>query len=183
MKYFIQAIRYIGIIIAVFIVGFLAWAFWFALNFHGDTYKDAESYVIVKNDSTEKSTMNTENVVDVLRNFQHINPDYRLITSNEKGEDYHKFGREIPYRSNQYGVFFYFKDRDKTISCIVAISNRGNALLKLHAVSDGINFASWKRINNFKEISRKENREIKKKFETEILDHLGMKWRRKRLWD
>jgi len=39
-----------------------------------------------------------------------------------------------------------------------------------------------KTINKRGEITRKENRMIKKKFEKEILDRLGVKWKRKRWW-
>jgi len=178
MKYFIKIIKYIGIIIAICIVGFVAWALWFAINFHGDTYKDAESYVIITDEN-----VTTQWIIDFLYEFQSIHPEYQLIGVNEKGEEYHYFKAVKSYQFNPELIFFYFKDIDKTVSCIVETSARGNALIRLYAVNEGVIFREWKRINNFKEISRKENREIKKKFETEILDQLGVKWRHKRWWD
>lgn len=68
---------------------------------------------------------------------------------------------------------------DITISCIVGQSSNNSVFIKLYAVSDGVNFAKLKQINNFKEISYKENRTVKQKFENEILDHLGVKWKHK----
>ncbi|MGI6291580.1 MAG: hypothetical protein ACOXZH_04050 [Bacteroidales bacterium] len=53
----------------------------------------------------------------------------------------------------------------------------------MYAVNDGVIFRGWRGINNYKEITRKENRMIKKKFEKEILDRLGVKWKRKRWWN
>ena len=52
----------------------------------------------------------------------------------------------------------------------------------MYAVNDGVIFRGWRGINDYKEIARKENRMIKKKFEKEILDRLGVKWKRKRWW-
>jgi len=49
-------------------------------------------------------------------------------------------------------------------------------------MSEGVIFAEWKDVNT-KDLSRKENKAIKKKFETEILDNLGVKWRHKRWYE
>lgn len=48
---------------------------------------------------------------------------------------------------------------------------------------DNYDYQSTWRINYYEEISRKKNKVMKKKFEAEILDNLGVKWRHRRLWD
>jgi hypothetical protein len=171
----------IGIIITSCIVLLFAWSIWFVANFHGDKYKDAETYVITE-DKIGTTTINTEKIIDMLYKFQYTYPEYRLITINEKGEYYHNFIAEKGYQYNPDLIFFYFKDIDLSVSCIVEIS-KNNAVIKLYAINNGVIFRDWKRINNYKEISRKENKEIKKKFETEILDKLGIKWEHKRWWN
>ena len=80
-------------------------------------------------------------------------------------------------------VFFYFEDINMVFSCITDVTPQNHPLIKLYAVNDGPVFRHWERINNFKEISYKKNKMVKKKFETEILDSLGVKWRHKRFWD
>ncbi|MBS7121033.1 hypothetical protein [Dysgonomonas capnocytophagoides] len=54
-------------------------------------------------------------------------------------------------------------------------------MLSIFAISRGVSFASWKNINT-DDLSKEENREIKKKIETEILDQLG-KWKHKRWYN
>ena len=179
MKYIKTVIISISAIVGICIVSFFVWALWFVANFHGDRYKDAEPYVIL----AESNKMTLQESIDFLYEFQSNNSKYQLITTNEKGEICHNFGHDVPNRSNLYRVYFYFKDIDITISCNVSILTRNNTSIELYAISEGVNFANWERINNYKEISHEENSMIKKKFETEILDHLGVKWRYKRWWD
>ncbi|MDR0206083.1 MAG: hypothetical protein LBI45_02340 [Bacteroidales bacterium] len=183
MKYFIKIIKYIGIIVAICIVGFVVWALWFTINFQGDTYKDAEPYVIIVDNNVRKITLTTQNVIDIFYEFQSTYTEYQLISINDKEEKYHYFMANKNYQFDPELIFFYFKDIDKTVSCIVEISTRNNVLIKLYAVNEGVIFRKWKRINNYKEISREENRKIKKKFETEILNQLDLKWRHKRFGD
>lgn len=170
--------RKILLIIIIGISLFLIWAFFFVINFHGDTYGKSESYIIVE-DSVGNIELSVEDIIKILYKFQCSHLAYRLITSNTNGVNYYKFSDKIPNRSNQYMIFFYFKDMDITISCIVGQSSNNSVFIKLYAVSDGVNFAKLKQINNFKEISYKENRTVKQKFENEILDHLGVKWKHK----
>ena len=169
MKYIKYILVFVGIFIIIRIVvsciGFIA-------NFSGNSYKYAESYVIINNNAITE-----EEFIDILYKFQCNYPEYQLIDINEKGEEYHYFKAIKNYEFSPELVFFYFKDIDKTVSCIIEVSIENNVLIKLYAVNDGVIFREWKRINYYKEISRKENRKIKKKFEKEILNKLG-KWKR-----
>jgi hypothetical protein len=50
--------------------------------------------------------------------------------------------------------------------------DNNRSCLFLYAISTGVNFAGWELINT-KDLNREENRNIKKKFEMEILNKLG----------
>lgn len=141
----------------------------FVSGFSGNSYSNTEKYVVSLPYNDLKNRINT---------FKEENPQYFLITSNEKGED-------IVYEDDEderyYYIFFYYKDIDLTIQCLLEPKNEGNSLLSLYAVSKGVNFASWKLINT-DDLTKKENKELKNKFETEILDKLG-KWKHKRWYN
>ena len=106
-----------------------------------------------------------------------------MIDIDTNGEKYHHFSIAMDDRAKQQMCFFYFEDLNMTISCITEVSEHNKPLVKLYAINEGTIFREWKRINNFKEISHKKNNLIKKKFETEVLDNLGVKWRHKRFCD
>ncbi|HPJ92197.1 MAG TPA: hypothetical protein PK662_09715 [Bacteroidales bacterium] len=182
-------IKYIVVFAVIFII-IRSCCFEFLDEIFGNSRSLAESYLIIDTDYnaiTKEETINIlyeEEIIDILYEFQSIHPEYRLITTNEKGEKYHEFETDTDNASSSL-VFFYFKDIDKTVSCFPEIHIKDDAvisLIRLYAVSDGVHFRGWRGINDYKEITRKENRMIKKKFEKEILDRLGVKWKRKRWW-
>lgn len=141
----------------------------FGYNFTGDNYLHSEEYIVKKT----YSDLDWE-----VYNFKKSNPEYALFRINEQGEKYiHK-----DYQSSKhFHVFFYFEDINLTIQCLLDPINDKKSLLSLYAISKGVNFASWKSINT-NDLSKKENEEIKKKFEVEILDKLG-KWKHKRWYN
>ncbi|MDR3236577.1 MAG: hypothetical protein LBT48_07660 [Prevotellaceae bacterium] len=76
---------------------------------------------------------------------------------------------------------FFFTDIKANVGCVINVSQKaiGTPTL-LSFVSYSPDGRNWKTINQRGDISREENRMIKKKFETEILDKLGVKWRHQR---
>lgn len=178
-KSYKKAIKYFGYALLISLLSFLIYACWFVADFHGDTYGKAESYVL-ENIPQKRLYVMSSDIVDLLYDFQCAHPQYRLMVVNPQGEEYHNFSNKIENLSDQYMAHFYFEDIDMTCSCITEVTSRNHTFVKLYAVSEGKNFASCKRINHYREISRKENKLIKKKFETEIMDNLGVKWRHKR---
>ncbi|HQB20126.1 MAG TPA: hypothetical protein PK495_06065 [Bacteroidales bacterium] len=173
-------IKYIVVFVVILII--IRSCIGFITKISGTNRSFAESYIIIDKDY---NVITEEEITDILYEFQSTYPEYRLITTNEKGEQYHYFGDTNTDGVYSNLVFFYFKDIDKTVSCFPEISIKGDAvisLIRLYAVNDGVIFRGWRGINNYKEITRKENRMIKKKFEKEILDRLGVKWKRKRWW-
>jgi len=150
------------VMILAFLVGYKLYTFTSA--FIGDIYMYSEKYVI--RDPSQQ-------LIKSINNFKKNNVAYKLITTNKDGnetvfQDY--------YSKKHYHVFFYFKDIDLTIQCLLNPIDSNSSHIALYAVSTGVNFASWKSINT-KDLSKDENIYIKKKFESEILDKLG-KWER-----
>jgi len=136
---------------------------------NSNIYRHSENYVI--------NIPFQDLAVDIYY-FKKSNPKYYSITTNEKGE---KIIYQDYSSAKHYHVFFYFEDIDLTIQCLLNPIDDKNSLFGLYAVSKGTRFASWQTINT-NELTGKENRAIKKKFETEILNNLG-KWKHKRWYN
>lgn len=160
----IRIIKIILSTLGLLFVIYVVWVISFGYNFTGDVYQDSEEYIV------EQSK---DDLINIIETFRSSNPSYKLITTNEEGEYIYY---QDSNSSKHYNVYFYFKDIDLTIKCLLDYINEDESRFSLYAVSKGVNFASWKTINT-KELTRKENKEIKKKFEKEILDNLGS-WKR-----
>ena len=141
----------------------------FAYNFTGDVYRNSEKYIV---------NIQDQELIKKINSFKEENKDLQLITTNEEGNEIHF----KDYTSRKYyHVFFYFSDLDLTIQCLLNSSDNKSSNLALYSISKGVNFGSWKDINT-KDLNKKYNKEIKKKFESEILDKLG-KWRKSYFWE
>lgn len=183
MGYLRKLIKLLFYIVIVGTLLYVVWACVFVATFHGDTYGKSEAYVIEINSNTNDRFLISADIIDLLYGFQSLHPQFKLMHTDTQGNIYHKFSNKIDNRNDQYLVFFYMKDINMTFSCITEVTSRNHPLIKFYAVNEGPVFRHWERINNYKEISHKKNRVMKKKFETEILDSLGVKWRHKRFWD
>lgn len=183
MEHFIKIIKFALIIIAAGVFVWVIWSCWFVATFHGDTYSKAEAYVIDINTKGDNSYVTFSEIVELLYSFQQSHPQYQLIYTDSLGNKCHNFSNKIENRTNQDMIFFYFEDIDMVFSCVTEVTSRNHPLVKLYAVNNGPVFRHWERINNNTEVSRKKNKTMKKKFETEVLDGLGVKWRHKRFWD
>ena len=116
-----------------------------------------------------------------IKELKNKNPDYKVITTFEKGEK-----GELPDGMNPqdtssvfYTCYFYIRDSHMTLHCVINISNQVSscpARIQLTSMTKSINFGNWKDINT-KYLSKSENSQIKKIFESQILDKLGT-WRR-----
>lgn len=182
MKHEIKKNKLLLMIIAFVVSIDFIIAFYFVANFHGDIYGRAEAYVVDIKSENNRAIVSSD-IIDVLYDFQSSHPKYRLMATDFNGTVSHKFAQRIENRADQYMVFFYFEDIDMAFSCITEVTSQNHPLVKLYAVNDGSVFRNWERINNYKEISCKKNKVMKRKFETEILDSLGIDWRHKMVWD
>lgn len=183
MGYLNKSIKFLFYIVIVGTLFYIVWACFFVATFHGDTYGKSEAYVIDINTNTSDRPLNSADILDLLYGFQSSHPQFKLMDTDTQGNIYHNFSDKIDNRNDQYLVFFYMKDINLTFSCVTEVTSKNHPLIKLYAINEGSVFRHWERINNYKEISRKKNKVMKKKFETEILDDLGVKWRHRRFWD
>jgi len=116
--------------------------------------------------------MSKEELIQKVNIFKEKNPTYKLFTYNKENRE------EVldKYTENFYHLYFYFGDINQTIHCVI-IGKDSMCEIGLTGVSEGVIFADWKIINS-KDLSKRENKKIKKKFEIEILDKLD-KWKRR----
>jgi hypothetical protein len=145
--------------------------------------------------------ISNKKLIDKIINFKRAYPQYQL-TAN----DYYEWSNDkepirIDYENGVYSYIiprgysdtlaknsiwfhcsFYLSDIKAKVNCVINVSKKavGTPTL-LRLVSYCPDKGECKTINQKGEISREENKMIKKKFETEILDKLGVKWKHKRL--
>jgi hypothetical protein len=84
-------------------------------------------------------------------------------------------------RRKYYHEHFYSPDEGYVFRCVIRLfdSNDENTILSLVSVSCDSNLSEWKNINT-DDLSCADNKEVKRIFETEILNNLGTPWRKKR---
>jgi len=153
--------RYFNICILAFAVLSILFS---RCNFGAGSYANAQYY---------RFDLDRSELIDKINKFKDENPEYRLKRTDDKGNSLDGFDK--PH--NFYTNYFYIKKYNMTIHTIISTGRYSEprpSKIGLHAITYSDNFSSWKRINT-KDLSREENKEIKKIFETEILDKLG-KW-------
>jgi hypothetical protein len=151
-----QLVLKIRFLVGFFILSLVVWGVSLSCDFFmAGSYPYAECY---------EFNITQEKLIEKVNIFKEENPAYKLFTYNKENRE------EVldHYTEYFYHIYFYFADINQTIHCI--ITKYGS--IGVDAMSEGVNFGDWKNINT-KDLSKKENKEIKKKFETEILDKLG----------
>lgn len=174
MGIILKSTRYIVVVAAILCITLVFCALWFVCSFHGDSYSNSETYII------DSSLQDAINQIDTLKAS---NPKYYFTNKNEKGEKYIVPDKYDEYVYNNYFVSFYFQDMNLVLQCVLEPWNGNKTAIRLYNISKGSRFATWQRINT-KEIKKEENRKIKNKFETEILDKIyNGKWEHKRWYN
>ncbi len=136
------------------------------INLNTDDYPLAEYYTF---------QLSRQALLNKINTFKERNPDYQLVVTLQSGQ---KVELKNTYTVHFCHVYFYLKDRNETLHCVVNISDTAKITqIGLEAVSKGVDFGRWREINT-KKLTPKENRELKVIFENQILDQLGP-WRRK----
>jgi len=125
-------------------------------------FRDTEFY--------DLSFVSHKGIITRINQFKSINPDYLQINRDSFRID----ERTDSYGKYCYNCFFYFADINQSVHCII-INN--TTRIGLVSVSDSTYGYLWTRINTM-DLSTKENRNIKEKFEKEILNQLGFSWKR-----
>ena len=124
----------------------------------------AESYLI---------NCSENELIDRIALFKENNPEYKRVVYG--GGSYEKIQDRVDSLTSLHYVFFNFKDIDKTITCIIGETDEIPAAL-------GLCWVNGEQINDRKYITEQESEAIKRKFEEEILNHLG-KWKRLTFWE
>jgi hypothetical protein len=136
----------------------------------------------------EKYNLNISNeeLVNRIKTFKEKYPQYNVLLLPDK------YGEKMYNPDNCDSLFcsfyFYFSDINAAVHTVINVSKNANsnfpAIIKLTGVNyfesktDIHVFRQWQEINKKGDIgnlTQEQNEAIKKKFETEILDHLG-KW-------
>ncbi len=177
---------YIGISIAILCIILTIWALWFVVSFHGESYKYSEKYII---------NLSVDSTISKIREYKIKNPQYRKNEICTVDKEPYEFGyfTEIGIgtsniitstrtsNSTWYHCRFYIEQSDAIVSCGIKLNHFPTEIQLISVIlSDGY----YKTINNYEEISRKENKDLKRNFETEILDKIcNGKWKQKRWYN
>ncbi len=83
----------------------------------------------------------------------------------------------------EYHVFFLLKDGKTVLSCFVRNIDRYTTAIKLVSTGTGPEFLNTKEINArsyfvLRDLNSKENRQYKRDFEKQILNKLGVEWKK-----
>lgn len=129
---------------------------------------------------SEKYTfdISREELITKIKEFKEKNPEYKVMTTFENGEIGEKQDKLVT-NNMFYGCLFYFSELQITVNCVINMSKEIStrpAMIQLVGMTKSKNFGSWKTINS-KNLSKEENAQIKKAFETQILDKFGA-WKR-----
>lgn len=116
-----------------------------------------------------------DDLIKKITSFKETNPQYKIYTTNENREKV-----EVKDDTANYYQSFYFNlGNDSVILCVINIGSevpKNSTKMGLVRFSTQKNFGSWKSINT-KELSKKDNAEIKRIFENKILNNLDVSWR------
>ena len=122
-----------------------------------------------------------EELIIKIKVFKEENPEYKVMTTFENGE-----AGELPDGMNPqdtlnvfYAIYLYNADLQMTLLSVINMSKEiptRPAAIQLVSTTKSKNFGSWKDVNT-PDLSKSENAQIKRIFETQILDKLGA-WKR-----
>lgn len=144
------------------------------------SYVNAENYYI---------SLSDYELIEKLELFIKNNPQYRYFSIDENGNSYEPSGEYLYNRIGEsistttrtdsarfYSCYFYFSDLKASILCIVRLNNTNEKItnFKLAYLLYDQNGEDGSFNNG--DLSRKEEKKFKRKFETEILNQLGVKW-------
>jgi len=116
-----------------------------------------------------------ESLIKRINIFKDNHPEYKLLKTFDDGRE-EEVADSYDENGNMYMVYFYFRDLDLSIHCVIKEGQENPVRLGFTACSSGRNFGDWKRVN--KDLEKEENIALKQKFETEILNDIGG-WSRK----
>lgn len=149
--------------------------------FKAGSYANSENYYI---------SISDRELIEKIDLFKKQNPQYRYFSTDGNGNSYEPGYYDqirldgstirttnLTDSATFYNCYFYFSDIKARILCVVRLNNDNEKKTNLILVALRYDLnRSGGHFNNG-DLSRKEEKKVKRKFETEILDKLGVMWR------
>jgi hypothetical protein len=136
-----------------------------ACFFGAGSYANAEYYTF---------EVSENELINNIDEFKKTNKEYTQVEFKDN------------LRDGFYAVYFFLPDKNTVLMCTINMYENNNEIPSAMGLSSAYfytdKFHPWKDINT-KGISKEENKKIKKIFETEILDKLGIKWKHKKWYN
>ena len=119
----------------------------------------------------------------LIENITHQELINKFNEFREKYPEYILKEDRINSHTPNYYIVLYWQDLDLRISLDIHIGDQiPNPPTHLNFKLVGDSNVTWAKDINSKELSKKENKQYKEKFEKEILDKLDVEWKRKACW-
>lgn len=116
---------------------------------------------------------NKTDLIKVLTEFNLKNPKYSL-TNNPEFTDGYTDERKLFYS-------FYFRNPEGDLVIKSFIQKKNETIIGLVAICDLNNLYNWKEVN--RDLKGLENEKAKEEFEKIIFDKIGLKYRKRTLWE
>jgi hypothetical protein len=152
------------IIIPIITLLFLIFQLLKFINLFSGSYHYAEWYIFERQQ---------DDLITIITDFKNQNPEYKAMFTLKSGETEEMSDK---FANSYYVCSFYLKEKEIFLSCRTHnnVMDSTQSGIGLVAVQKKDSYR-WRLVN--KELSGKENKEVKELFETEILNKLG-KWQR-----
>jgi hypothetical protein len=168
MRIVFKIILYAIIVIATLFLVYAVWAVWFVANFHGESFPKSEKYIV---------NLSDDSIITKIKDYKIEHPHYRQYEIRIVDSDTFELGyfTEISgdgnfttatrtSKSTWYTFSFFIEQCAAVVGCCMQLSqfNQFPFSVEIQLVSVTFSYGSNKTINDYKEISRKENKMIKK---------------------
>jgi hypothetical protein len=178
-----KIIRFVIAIILMLLIIYAVWAFWFVANFHRESFPKSEKYII---------NLSVDKTISKIKKYK---TEYQQYADTVDKVPY-EFGyfTEIKYdgnanvttstrtsKSTWYSCRFYLEQINAVVGCRIKLNQYP---VEIMLVSVSFSNEQNKTINEYKEITCKENKMVKKQFETAILNKIySGEWKHKRWYN
>jgi len=128
-------------------------------NMASGSYPYAEKYVI---------NYPEDSVISAIKIFKKENPKFSVPLVTIDGTNFWSLEDGKTKDSLWYSFYFYYEEDNQIILTLVRQSEKNKTVISLVSINKGLKIGQWQRIN--KDLTSKENRKQKEKFEKEILN-------------
>lgn len=166
-----RIVRFLKILIS-FLLVILFVNFLYSLSMVG-SHPYAEQYVL---------NVSEDKVISKIQNLKQEKVSLQVpVDSTSFG------GLSDETKGNVYYVYFLLEDRKTVLLCYVKSIDEFTTTLGLISVGDGPRFLNNRTINArsyfvLRDLDVKENKQVKKDLEEQVLDKLNVKWKKNKWW-